>query len=44
MKTILPPCLEPDTGPQYWRSLDQLADTPAFREWVEREFPVGARG
>ena len=42
MKTILPPCLEPDTGPQYWRSLDQLADTPAFREWVEREFPVGA--
>jgi len=29
-------------GPQFWRSLDQLADTPAFRELVEREFPRGA--
>jgi MoCo/4Fe-4S cofactor protein with predicted Tat translocation signal len=28
--------------PAYWRSLDQLADTPEFREWVEREFPAGA--
>ncbi len=30
------------TGAKYWRSLDQLADTPEFREWVEREFPAGA--
>ncbi len=30
------------TGPQYWRSLDQLADTPQFRQWVEREFPSSA--
>jgi MoCo/4Fe-4S cofactor protein with predicted Tat translocation signal len=30
------------TGPKYWRSLDQLANTPAFREWVEREFPSSA--
>ena len=30
------------TGPRYWRSLDELAETPAFREWVEREFPQGA--
>src|SRR5580658_7868808 len=30
------------TGPQYWRSLNQLADTPEFRQWVEREFPAGA--
>ena len=30
------------TGPQYWRSLDQLADTPEFRKWVEREFPEDA--
>ena len=30
------------TGPRYWRSLDELADTPAFRSWMEREFPQGA--
>ena len=29
-------------GPKYWRSLDELADTPEFRSWVEREFPEGA--
>ncbi len=27
---------------QYWRSLDERADTPEFREIVEREFPEGA--
>lgn len=42
MKTIPPRCPEPDTGMKYWRSLDQLADTPEFREWAEREFPAGA--
>ena len=42
MKTIPPPCPEPDVGPKYWRSLDQLAETPEFREWLEREFPAGA--
>jgi len=42
MKTIPPPCLEPETGPKYWRSLDQLAATPEFRQWAEREFPAGA--
>ena len=42
MKTIPPPCPEPESGPKYWRSLDQLADTPEFRLWVEREFPAGA--
>ncbi|MGN6370249.1 MAG: TAT-variant-translocated molybdopterin oxidoreductase [Phycisphaerae bacterium] len=26
-------------GPQYWRSLNELADKPSFREFVEREFP-----
>ncbi len=30
------------TGPKYWRSLDELADTPGFREQLEREFPEGA--
>src|SRR5262245_5187019 len=29
-------------GKKYWRSLDELADTPAFREFVEREFPQQA--
>src|SRR5262245_30250012 len=42
MKTIPPPCPEPESGQKYWRSLDQLADTPEFREWLEREFPDGA--
>jgi MoCo/4Fe-4S cofactor protein with predicted Tat translocation signal len=42
MKTIPPVCPEPETGRKYWASLDQLADTPEFRQWVEREFPSGA--
>ncbi|MCG8351091.1 MAG: TAT-variant-translocated molybdopterin oxidoreductase [Chloroflexales bacterium] len=29
-------------GRQYWRSLEALADTPEFHEFVEREFPKGA--
>lgn len=29
-------------GKDYWRSLDQLADTPEFRELLHREFPEGA--
>ncbi|MFT3828939.1 MAG: TAT-variant-translocated molybdopterin oxidoreductase [Opitutaceae bacterium] len=29
-------------GPRYWRSLDELADTPGFREHLKREFPQGA--
>jgi MoCo/4Fe-4S cofactor protein with predicted Tat translocation signal len=42
MKTLPPACPEPETGPRYWRSLDQLADRPEFRQWMEREFPAGA--
>ena len=42
MKTIPPICNEPETGPKYWRSLEQLADQPDFRQWMEREFPAGA--
>ena len=34
--------LRSTSGKQLWRSLDQLADAPAFRELVEREFPHGA--
>jgi molybdopterin-containing oxidoreductase family iron-sulfur binding subunit len=30
------------SGRAYWRGLDDLADTPEFREHLEREFPSGA--
>ncbi len=30
------------TGRRYWRSLDELADQPEFKDWLHREFPVGA--
>ena len=29
-------------GPRYWRSLDDLLEAPAFKDWMEREFPRGA--
>ena len=29
-------------GKKYWRSLDELADTKEFRDFVHREFPDGA--
>ncbi len=29
-------------GRRYWRSLDELGDTPEFKEWLQREFPQGA--
>jgi len=28
-----------ESGPRYWRSLDELARTPEFQEAVQREFP-----
>ena len=34
----------PRSAKKYWRSLDELADTPLFREFVEREFPQQAEG
>src|SRR3974390_2939378 len=30
------------TGPEYWRSLEELAGTPEFQEALHREFPKGA--
>ena len=30
------------TGRRYWRSVDELSDTPEFKEWLQREFPQGA--
>lgn len=29
-------------GPTYWRSLDELAQTPGFQTQLQREFPEGA--
>jgi MoCo/4Fe-4S cofactor protein with predicted Tat translocation signal len=30
------------TGPEYWRSLEELVGTPDFQEALHREFPKGA--
>src|SRR5579871_1706279 len=30
------------TGPEYWRSLEELAGSAAFQEALHREFPKGA--
>ncbi|HMJ25085.1 MAG TPA: TAT-variant-translocated molybdopterin oxidoreductase, partial [Pyrinomonadaceae bacterium] len=30
------------SGKQYWRSLEELADSPVFEEFVQREFPQAA--
>jgi len=29
-------------GRDYWRSLEEVAETPAFEQWLHREFPAGA--
>jgi MoCo/4Fe-4S cofactor protein with predicted Tat translocation signal len=42
MKTVFRHPPEDLTGKRYWRSLEELADTPQFRSWLEREFPAGA--
>ncbi|HQZ37408.1 MAG TPA: TAT-variant-translocated molybdopterin oxidoreductase [Vicinamibacterales bacterium] len=34
--------LERAGGPQFWRSLESVAETPAFQEFLHREFPVNA--
>ncbi|MGD9764436.1 MAG: TAT-variant-translocated molybdopterin oxidoreductase [Candidatus Binatia bacterium] len=34
--------LEGQTGKQYWRSLDELADSPDFRNFLNAEFPEQA--
>jgi MoCo/4Fe-4S cofactor protein with predicted Tat translocation signal len=42
MKRIFQHPPAPTSGRRYWRSTDELSDTPEFREWLEREFPSGA--
>ncbi len=34
--------LEKTSGPDYWRSLDELSGSPEFQEVLHREFPQGA--
>jgi MoCo/4Fe-4S cofactor protein with predicted Tat translocation signal len=34
--------LEDTTGPEYWRSLEELAGSDEFQEMMHREFPKGA--
>ena len=34
--------LQAARGPQYWRSLDAVAETPEFTEFLHREFPANA--
>ncbi|PYM07558.1 MAG: hydrogenase, partial [Verrucomicrobia bacterium] len=42
MKRVFQHPPAPTSGRRYWRSTDDLADTPEFREWLEREFPSSA--
>ncbi|MFL6583976.1 MAG: TAT-variant-translocated molybdopterin oxidoreductase [Chthoniobacterales bacterium] len=42
MKRVFEHPPEVKTGRRYWRSLDELSDTPEFHQWLEREFPSGA--
>jgi MoCo/4Fe-4S cofactor protein with predicted Tat translocation signal len=42
MKRIFQHPPEPVTGRRYWRGLEELAETPEFKSWLEREFPEGA--
>ncbi len=42
MKRVVQHPPEPATGRKYWRSLNELSETPEFKNWLEREFPAGA--
>ena len=42
MKRVFRHPPEAKTGRRYWRSLEEFAQTPGFREKLEREFPQGA--
>ncbi len=36
--------LQGQTGKRFWKNLDELADTPSFRELMQEEFPRQASG
>ena len=39
MKNSAPKNSKQNDGPRHWRSLEHKADSPEFREFVEKEFP-----
>ena len=41
MKNSKPSTSKQNDGPRHWRSLEHKADSPEFREFVEKEFPSG---
>jgi MoCo/4Fe-4S cofactor protein with predicted Tat translocation signal len=42
LEEITGPSADQKHGPEYWRSLEELAGSPAFQEALHREFPKGA--
>ena len=38
----LPPATGEGNAPRFWRGIEELADTPEFRDHKENEFPHGA--
>ncbi|MEP6604179.1 MAG: TAT-variant-translocated molybdopterin oxidoreductase, partial [Spartobacteria bacterium] len=42
MKRVFEHPPESANGKRYWRSVDELSETPEFQQWLEREFPNGA--
>lgn len=42
MKRVVQHPAPSPAGPRYWRSLDELARTPGFESWMQREFPEGS--
>jgi len=42
LEEITGPAADQKNGPEYWRSLEELAGNPAFQEALHREFPKGA--
>src|SRR3954452_7986362 len=39
---VIPDAAPRPAGPAYWRSLEELAETPEFRQLLAREFPEQA--
>ena len=41
-RVVKHPPQSPNQNRRYWRSVNELSETPDFRQWLEREFPHGA--
>src|SRR5258707_2070290 len=42
MKRVFSHPPEESSGKHYWRGSEELAKTPEFQQWMQREFPAGA--